>query len=302
MTWSKMSGAATVYRLIWSLVNVLLIVFAMVQWWNMDTNYIKIDIANIQKQTGLIAGDTKEGKALREIFGLKTGGKDFCTWLANENTTALTSPFDTFKCEDTSVSLNVFAKEGIAANDVAPKKNVWDLYTEAELFLPGESMKTPNSTVLKDYLKDNAIYTGPSECKKEVDKIFANQIPFGTLAVGLLIAHVAFAATYDKQQSRNLKIGMNVVLIVCSFVVYGLALWVYTEQDKSKLFSECSWMSDSFQHPYVNLYGLRLAHVVLGSIGLACTVIFIVIQLLVAYGQINAPEDDSKYLPVPNIV
>lgn len=306
MTWSEMSGAATVYRLIWSLVNILLIIFVVVQWWNMDTNFIKIDIANIQKQTGLIVGDTKEGKELRETFGFKTGGQDFCTWLAHENTTALTSPFDTFKCLDTSVSLNTFAKDGIAANDVAPKKNVWNLYTEAELFLPGESMKTPNSTVLTKYLKDNAIYTGPRACKKELEKIFGNQIWLGSLAVGLLLAHVAFAVYYKKEQSKNAKIGMNVALIAFSFIVYGLAIWVYTVQDKSKLFSECSWMSNSFQDPYVNLYGLRLAHVILGSIGLAWTVIFIIIQLLVVYGQIDAPEDDTtyfqQYLPVPNIV
>lgn len=302
MTWSKMSGAATVYRLVWSVVNVLLIFFAVVQWWNMDTNYIKIDIANIQKQTGLIAGNTKEAETLREVFGFKTGGKDFCTWLANENTTALTSPFDTFTCEDTSVSLHVFAKKGIAANDVAPTKNVWDLYTEAELFLPAESMKTPNSTVLKGYLKDNVIYTGPSECKKEVEKIFDNQIIFGIFAIVLLIAHGVFSVTYHKQQSKNVKMAMNVALIVFSFIVYGLAVWVYTVQDNSKLFSECSWMSDSFQHAYFNLYQVRLAHVILGSLGLTCTVIFIIMQLLVAWGQIDAPEDDTKYLPVPNIV
>ena len=301
-TWPVTMNFVSIYRCVWALSNVLLIIFAVIQWAHLDHHTISIDLANIQKQTGLIKGDTQAGIDLRAIFGFKKADKDFCEWLASpgftlpgenetETATPLNAPFDKFNCEKTKFSLNNFAKVGIAKNKHEPKKNVWELYTEAELLAPGTKMKTPNATALDDYLDNNAIYTGPTECKKEVTSRFNGQLKLVIPAIVLLLAHIVFVYAYSMDSLKDYKMVMTVGLICISIFVYIVAIIVYIEQSNSKLFDECSWMSTSFQTNYVMLYDWRIAYLVLAIFGIFFTVVFAVLEAFVKNGDYQSLAD-----------
>ena len=289
------------FRLVWAAVNVFLILFAFGHWWNMDEKWIKVDIAQIIMQTGIITGVTTEGAKLREIFGYKAEGKDFCTWMDAKDTTNWVPPYNDFSCETTKLSLHSFAKTNITGPSSLDGRNIWQMYSEEELFAAGEKMKTPVAKILKEQLKSYVIYSGPKECVPELDDLRSLQIGFGLTALALLFAHVIFAIFYHQTQH---KMAMSVLIIMLSSIVYIIGFVVYVRHSNSKLYTECGWMSQWFKNNF-QLYETRIAYLALGILGSFCVVCFFILELLAANNMISESKDIegglTRYVPVPAV-
>ena len=297
MEWSS------IYRPVWLLNNCILILLVLLGWGFMASTHIKIDIPNIETKTKETVGTSDKGAELRKNFGYKAGGMDFCAWAANWSNT-LEAPFNAVDCtEKDQFTLKEFGTTNVTTNDDAyPNMNIWEVYQKSQLFdAVHTKMKKPADDYLKTHLANDGIYTGPKICIKYLDKMHDSQLAFAIFIFFFLFAHIVHIAIYNNSQMNNFRYGADIVVTVLYFCLYVYAIVMCFTQQESKLFTECSWLSKSFQQDQTWLFLATWAYLVLGIAGIIGIVSFLYERMSVkADGEKRALGPYEKMLGVPN--
>ena len=274
------------YRPVWLLTNCILILLVLLGWGFMASTHIKIDIPNIETKTKETVGSGNNGDKIRTNFGYKAGGMDFCVWAANWSTT-LEAPFNAVDCtKKDQFTLKEFGTTNVTTDDDAyPNMNIWDVYQQSQLFdATHTKMKKPADDYLKTHLANDGIYTGPTTCIKHLDKMHDSQEFFAIFIFFFLFAHIVHIVIYNNDRVKEFRNGADIVVAVLYFTLYVYAIVMFFTQRESKVFTECSWLSKSFQQDQTWLFLATWAYLVLGIAGIIGILFFV-------YERMYVPEE-----------
>ena len=266
------------YRPVWLISNISLIFVVLLSWGFMAASHIRIDIPNIETKTKAIVAADTGGVKLRTTFGYKDGGVDFCTWAAAHKESLL-APFDAIDCtKKDQFTFKEFATVNVTNNTAHKEMNIWDVYQASELFdATHTKMLEPTDEYLKEHLANDGIYTGPKQCTKYLDKLHDSQEAFGALIIVFLVAHVVYVIMYNVKyfEQDNWRTGADVVVTFVYGSLYVYAIVMFITQRQSKVFTECSWLTKSFQQDQAMLWGTTLAYAILGGAGIIFILVFL---------------------------
>jgi len=303
----------TLYRPIWLVLNLVLITIIFTSWYHMNPKVIKIDIEHINMVTSVVSlDDSNQDRSAeeletinlnREMIGAKKmepgdNFHTFCEWVkAKEGN--IDEPFKSMKCTDKdSISLHDFAAPGMYKGSNNENETIWYIYAYGErsntnggeIFAHDTDFKYQSDIVEKDMVKHNLGFKyGPDVCSHKYLK-WVRQLQMTLAIIGILyfLLHVVHLGVYSTSQSEGAKKAAELALLVMSVITYVFLIVAYVIEERSPIFTQCSWITEWFQKDYVMLYKLLLSYVILGSVGL---VILCVHVYVMATGQ----GEDADY-------
>tara|TARA_Y100000389_G_C17434772_1_gene504806 strand:+ start:741 stop:1670 length:930 start_codon:yes stop_codon:yes gene_type:complete len=275
------------YRPVWLLNNLILILLVLLGWGYMSSTHIKIDIPNIETKSKETVAPGAKGEKIRANFGYKAGGMDFCAWATSDHIN-LTAPFDAVDCsKKDQFTLEHFGTTNVTTDlQTYPNMNIWEIYQKSELFdAINTEMKKPANDYLKMHLANDGIYTGPKTCIKYLDKMHESQRLFAIFIFIFLLAHIVHVVVYNKSDWKEFRNAVDIGVTCLYFILYAYAIVMFITQQDSKVFTECSWLSKSFQQDQTWLYLVTWAYLILGIAGLIGIGFFIYERVYVAAGS-----------------
>lgn len=277
-----------VYRPFWLVLNLTLIVVTFTIWANANTDAIKVDLANIKAQTAKLVKNDDTGTTLATNFGFKTreaDGMDFCAWASSADVKSkLKAPFNTLDCGDKdSITLKNFQAYDLHTYADAANTTVWHVYAygengvDGQLFADGANLKVPVDSILDPYLKKDGIYSGPHKCTTTYLKYFYDlTLALGVIIIFYLTAHIAHWIGSANDSSDFTMMILDYIVLGFSVVTYTVAIVAFFVVQSSKLFTECAWISTSFQDDNMLLFLSHWFYVVTGFGGLVLCIVHVV--------------------------
>ena len=296
----------TFYRPIWLVLNLVLISIIFTSWYHMSPKVIKIDLEHINTITSMYALDASIGNAAQiqenldminanraqiNAKQMTSGDKThtFCDWV-HARQGDIAEPFKSMKCTDkNAISLYDFAAPGMYSGDNNKNETIWYIYAHGErtdagggqIFARNQHFKYENDDMKKLYRKDNlGIEYGPDVCSHKYLK-WVRQLQMTLAIIGILyfLLHIVHLAVYSTSQSQGAKSAAELSLLVMSVITYLFLIVAYVIEERSPIFTECSWITEWFRDDYVMLYRILLSYVILGSLGLVIVIVHISVML-----------------------
>lgn len=305
----------TLYRPIWLVLNLVLISIIFTSWYHMNPKVIKIDLEHINAMTNAYVMDasgtstdaTTAKMATTNMNRKAIGATDmslgdekhtFCEWVT-ANEAHVQEPFKSMKCTDKdSISLHDFAAPGMYNKDNSKNETIWYIYAHGErsnadggqIFAHGQNFKYASDAMEKKLLEENLGFKyGPDVCSHKYLKwVREVQMTLAIIAILYFLLHVVHLGVYSTSQSEGAKKSAEIALLVMSVVTYVFLIVAYVIEQRSPIFTQCSWITEWFQDDYVMLYRLLLSYLILGIVGIAIVAVHIFVM---ATGK----GDDADY-------
>jgi hypothetical protein len=270
----------------------------------MNPKVIKIDLEHINAITALYKFDPADASSTdaarletnkiraqinAKELAVNEKASTFCDWVA-EHKGSIEEPFKSMKCTDKdAISLYDFAAPGMYTGDKNKNETLWYIYAHGErneasggqIFARNQHFKYENDDTKKNYRKNNiGMEYGPDVCSHKYLKwVRQLQMTLAILAILYFLLHIVHLGVYSTSQSQGAKSAAELSLLVMSVITYLFLIVAYVIEQRSPIFTECSWITEWFRDDYVMLYRILLSYVILGSLGLVIVIVHISVML-----------------------